>query len=85
MCACVVLQVLTGGEGLFKKHKVHYIIAECNTGIIGEEAGKKFIQFLHGLGYEVSSRSFQGPFWTADQIPTAACGSINLYARLRAT
>lgn len=76
-------QVLTGGTNLLTKHKVHYIMAECNTGIIGEERGKKFIQFLHAQGYEVSPTSFKGPFWDASQIPTAGCSNINLYARRR--
>lgn len=80
-----VLQVLTGGSALFKKHKVHHIIAECNTGIIGEEGGKKLIKFLHDHGYEVSPKSFQGPFWDEAQIPQASCHNINLFARLRAT
>jgi len=56
----------------------------CNAGIIGEEAGKKFIQFLHEQGYDVSPMSFRGPFWDANQIPTASCTNINLYARRRA-
>jgi hypothetical protein len=81
----VVLQVLTGGEALLKKRKVHHIIAECNTGINGEEGGKKLIQFLHAHGYQISPKSFQGPFWDAAQIPKAACHNIKLYARLRAT
>lgn len=58
-------------------------MTECNTGIIGVEGGKKFIQFLHQVGFEVSPRSFQGPFWTAEEVTSAGC-SINLFARRRA-
>jgi hypothetical protein len=93
MYVCVHLQVLkidvegyeqkalTGGKGLLSQHRVHYIMAECNTGIIGEGGGKRFIQFLHGLGYEISPFSFRGPFWGAEQIGEATCSNINLYAR----
>jgi hypothetical protein len=78
-------KVLTGAKGLLTQHKVHYIMAECNTGIIGEEGGKRFIQFLHDHGYEVSSNGFRGPFWDAKQIPSATCSSVNLYAKRRST
>lgn len=93
MCVCAqVLKIdvegyeqkaLTGGQGLLSKHRVHYIMAECNTGIIGEEGGKRFIQFLHEQGYEVSPFSFQGPFWGVEQVQDATCSNINLYARRR--
>lgn len=77
-------KVLTGAKDLLTKHRVHYIMAECNTGIIGEEGGKRFIQFLHDYGYEISPMGFRGPFWDAKQIPDARCSNINLYAKLRA-
>lgn len=76
--------MLLGALGLLSHHKVHYIMAECNTGIIGEEQGRGFIQFLHQEGYEISPMSFRGPFWSSSQIPQATCSNINLYARRRA-
>lgn len=82
---CVVLQVLAGAAGLLKKRKVQYIMAECNTGVLGEQGGKALIEFLHDSGYEVSPQSFRGPFWDAAQIPQASCSNIALYARLRRT
>jgi hypothetical protein len=82
---CCAAQALNGAKQLLSSGKVRYLMTECNTGIIGIEGGKHFIQFLHQVGFEVSPKSFQGPFWTAEQVTsgTAAC-SFNLFARRRA-
>jgi len=35
ICGVVTcVQVLTGAKGLLTQHKVHYIMAECNTGML---------------------------------------------------
>jgi hypothetical protein len=77
--------VLEGAQALLASRRVRHIMAECNTGIIGEEAGRAFIRFLDSRGFEVSPKSFQGPFWSAAEVRNrnASCSNINLYARLR--
>jgi hypothetical protein len=86
MALCrAALQALAGAKQLLSSGKVRYLMSECNTGIIGVQGGKQFIQFLHSVGFEVSPRSFQGPFWTAEEVTSGAAGcSFNLFARRRA-
>jgi hypothetical protein len=77
-------KVLQGAAALLQARRVRYIMAECNTGIIGEDAGRAFIRFLDRVGYEVSPVSFRGPFWGGDEVRAgASCSNINLYARVK--
>lgn len=38
------LQVLQGAEGLLQLHRVRYILAECNTDIVGHDSQIKYLQ-----------------------------------------
>jgi FkbM family methyltransferase len=38
------LQVLQGAEKLLAQHRVHYILAECNTDIVGADSQIKYLQ-----------------------------------------
>eukprot|EP00879_Flechtneria_rotunda_P004881 GHRR01005155.1.p1 GENE.GHRR01005155.1~~GHRR01005155.1.p1 ORF type:complete len:483 (+),score=198.37 GHRR01005155.1:74-1522(+) len=74
-------EVLKGAEQLLTKHNVWYIMAECNVGLIGVQAGKTFIRFLAGLGYAVSPHSFKGPFFSKAELQGPAnCTTNTLYS-----
>ncbi|WIA32034.1 hypothetical protein OEZ86_002886 [Tetradesmus obliquus] len=74
-------QVLEGATALLREHNVWYIMAECNTGMIGEERGKQFIKFMHSQGYATSPFGFKGPFWSDADVQSGAarCSNINVF------
>uniref|UniRef100_A0A383VZ11 Methyltransferase FkbM domain-containing protein n=1 Tax=Tetradesmus obliquus TaxID=3088 RepID=A0A383VZ11_TETOB len=78
------LQVLQGAEGLLQRHVVRYILAECNTGIVGRDSQIQYLQWFDSHGYRVSGRSFRGPFVHKKDIQagSAKLDALNLYAVL---
>ncbi|KAF6266449.1 hypothetical protein COO60DRAFT_454016 [Scenedesmus sp. NREL 46B-D3] len=76
------LQVLQGAESLLAKHRVQYILAECNTAIGGADNQIQYLQWFDSHGYRVSGRGFKGPFLSQQDIPagTAKVDALNLYA-----
>jgi hypothetical protein len=62
------LNILQGAPQLLKKHRVWFILAEANQGIIGPDGAYKLVEFLLSQGYRVSTKGFKGPWVTSQQV-----------------
>ncbi|WIA35602.1 hypothetical protein OEZ86_004023 [Tetradesmus obliquus] len=75
---------LQGAEGLLQRHRVRYILAECNTDIVGHDSQIKYLQWFGSHGSRVSGKGFRGPSVPMEDIQagSAKLDALNLYAVL---
>lgn len=60
--------ILQGATQLLTKHRIWYILAEVNQGIIGQDGAYRLVKFLMSQGYRISTKGFRGPWVTEAQV-----------------